>query len=408
MKKFLRFVTYVVLYRPGRMSRSLNGQSGGSLHRFHCFVFAIFFSLFFLLELMGTTHAAPGQMSVEGQFVFPVLLGIEPIKRLLVVSFKGDPEYEMIEPQYFDDAVLGKGLRILVYRKDKKVDVYYQPGIVFDAATFSVGGGTGYVAETPMLRSRFETDDKGVHLDISFVDCNGRQIELYIQENKNMNKPFPFLAPVGNDIENPTRLFLPYMQEFDFVVKEGTEFRAIVGERMLHPASFPVKRNGEKVWFARYASKVTIGEINSSVSFPLVFRPVAGTVRVGAHTLILSREKRVVNCRVGDGDNAVELQFDQGFPNLLSLQENEKVKGSWSCRISGISLTGGEYTLQREKERVNMELNVLQKWHPQGLPFGFKLFVTVVRSFRTWPATYKWVGCVDLRDLSVSGRWLRK
>lgn len=45
------------------------------------------------------------------------------MKRLIIASFEKDADYEAIEPQLFDDDINGKGLRVLVYRKDKMVDV---------------------------------------------------------------------------------------------------------------------------------------------------------------------------------------------------------------------------------------------------------------------------------------------
>ena len=61
------------------------------------------------------------------RIVLPIRLGIDPMERLLVASFKGDPEFEGFEPQVFDDLINGKGMRVLRYRKDGKIDVYWQP-----------------------------------------------------------------------------------------------------------------------------------------------------------------------------------------------------------------------------------------------------------------------------------------
>ncbi|NJD78907.1 MAG: hypothetical protein FIB08_17745 [Candidatus Methanoperedens sp.] len=58
--------------------------------------------------------------------VLPIRVGIEPMERLLVTSFKNDPEFEGLEPQVFDDPINGKGMRVLRYRKDGMVDVYLQ------------------------------------------------------------------------------------------------------------------------------------------------------------------------------------------------------------------------------------------------------------------------------------------
>ena len=73
------------------------------------------------------------------QVIVPIRVGLDPMERLLVASIKGDPEFEAIEPQVFDDAVNGKGMRVLRYRKDRKVDVYWQPGVRVNRGAFTVG-----------------------------------------------------------------------------------------------------------------------------------------------------------------------------------------------------------------------------------------------------------------------------
>ena len=44
--------------------------------------------------------------------VLPIRVSIDPMERLLVASFKGDPEFEAFEPQVFDDPINGKGMRV--------------------------------------------------------------------------------------------------------------------------------------------------------------------------------------------------------------------------------------------------------------------------------------------------------
>ena len=51
------------------------------------------------------------------KIIIPIRLGIDPMERLLVASFKGDPEFEGLEPQVFDDPVNGKGMRVLRYNR---------------------------------------------------------------------------------------------------------------------------------------------------------------------------------------------------------------------------------------------------------------------------------------------------
>ena len=92
------------------------------------------------------------------QLVLPIRLGIDPMERLLVASFNDDPDFEGFEPQVFDDSVNGKGMRVLRYRyrKDGKVDVYWQPGVRVDRSTFTVGAGIGDFAETTIEPDHFD------------------------------------------------------------------------------------------------------------------------------------------------------------------------------------------------------------------------------------------------------------
>jgi hypothetical protein len=63
---------------------------------------------------------------------------IDPIERLLFVTFKGDPEFEGLDLQVFDDLINRKGMKVLHYRKDGKVDIYWKQGVQVDRTTFAV------------------------------------------------------------------------------------------------------------------------------------------------------------------------------------------------------------------------------------------------------------------------------
>jgi hypothetical protein len=358
---------------------------------------------------METNKDSISEKTLQKKLVFPLLLSIDPMERLLVASFKDDPEYEMIEPQLFDDTVNGKGLRILRYRKDKKVDVYWQPGVIVDPASVNVGAGTGDFVETKIAPSRFEITESGVDIDIAFTDQQGCRVELTIKENTRINNRFPFLAPVGKDIENPERLFLVDMLEFDFVKRKGTVFHAKVGDRILFPSSFPILRDKQKVYLTRYASNLVIGVINPPVKKPVVVEyTVPGPTKAGAMNLTINEKQEVENIWIENSSGKVEMFFHSAFPNLLTLPQNKMVHGRWEYSISGAVLTGGTYSLLRNADAVDVEFDVLQKWKPGKMPFSFKIFTCIMRSFRTWPTTYRWKASVDLKELSLDGYWQRK
>jgi len=350
-----------------------------------------------------------GQRSVQ-KIALPIRIGIDPMERLLVASFKGDPEFEMIEPQIFDDPVNGKGMRVLRYRKDQKVDVYWQPGVKTDRSTISIGGGIGDFQEVTIEPARFEVSDRGIDLHLVFTDVQKRRVEFKILENTLVNNRFPLLAPVGKDIKNPLRLFLVYMHEFDFVRKRGTEVLARIGDRELVPASFPILRDYKKVMLMRYSAVPVIGTINPPMDMPVVFEVTGpGNVEVDGMRVSVDEYGKTTQITVGQELRKVQVDFVPGFPNALDLAEGTTEEGRWTFRISDAAITGGSYNLLRNGDSVAVEIDLTEQWKPSDLPLSFEIFTQLVRSFRSWPTTYKWRGIVRLNDtLTMDGTWIRK
>lgn len=137
------------------------------------------------------------------------------MKGLAVASFKRDPEFEAFEPQVFDDEVNGRGMRVLRYRKDGKVDVYWEPGVRVDRRAFTVGAGIADFVETPIVPARMVIGGRGLDLQVGFTDAQGRRVSLEVLEDAEGKHGFPLLAPVGADIDHPTQLFLVYMPSID-------------------------------------------------------------------------------------------------------------------------------------------------------------------------------------------------
>jgi len=261
-----------------------------------------------------------------------------------------------------------------------------------------------------MEPARFEITDRGIDLHLAFTDAQKRTVEFKILENTIVNNRFPLLAPVGKDIDKPLRLFLVYMHEFDFVRKKGTEVVASVGDRKLYPASFPILRNYQKVMLMRYSAVPVIGTFNPQKDMPVVFELSApGSIEVDGMKVSVGEHCKVTRIDVGQELRKVEVDFIPGFPNLLDLPEGTTEEGRWTFRISDAVITGGSYNLLRNGDSVAVEIDVTENWKPSGLPLSFEIFTQLVRSFRSWPTTYKWRGIVRLNDaLSMDGTWIRK
>jgi hypothetical protein len=341
--------------------------------------------------------------------MLPIRVGLDPMEKLLVATFKGDPEFEGIEPQVFDDAVNGKGMRVLRYRKDRRVDVYWQPGVQVDRSTFVVGAGIGDFAEATIDPARFDITERGVDLHVAFTDAQDRKIELRIREDAPGKRGFPLLAPVGADIEKPLQLFLVYMPDIDFVRRAGSLVEGRIGDRALRPASLPILLHGRRVLFIRYVARPVIGTLNPPMSRPLIVElPVPGSVEVDGMSVVADGDGSVTRISTGQEPRRVEVDFLPGFPNLLGLPSGGSASGRWSIRIARAPITGGSYRASREGGRVAVELDVTERWRPSRLPLSMDLLTRVVRMFRTWPSTYRWRGAIALGAApAMSGGWER-
>jgi hypothetical protein len=66
----------------------------------------------------------------------PFGLHIDPMERLLLINIEDDPDelYVGFEPQVFDDDAHGRGMLVIGWRVDGRVDVYHQPTLSLDPA----------------------------------------------------------------------------------------------------------------------------------------------------------------------------------------------------------------------------------------------------------------------------------
>ncbi len=344
------------------------------------------------------------------RLILPIRLGIDPMEGLLVADFKGDPEFCGIEPQVFDDPKNGKGMRVLRYRKDGKVDVYWQPGVRVDKSTFTVGSGIGDFEEVKITPARLEITGHYVNLHMAFIDAQGREVELFIREDIYKKRGFPLLAPVGADIRKPRQLFLVYMPCIDLVRRAGSFVKGRIGDRKLHPASLPILLDLQRILFIRYAAKPVISTLNPPMSKPLIVdMPVPGKADIDGMLIVADEKGSITRICTGRESGRVEIDFLPGFPNLPDIPQGGSAAGCWSIRIMGVVITGGSYRASREGDLVSVELDVTEHWKPSGLPLVMELFTRMVPIFRTWPATYRWRGVVELGDAPVmSGAWERK
>ena len=341
--------------------------------------------------------------------LYPFFLQFDPMEALFVISIKGDPEFTGLEPQTFDDPVNGRGMRILRYRKNGMVDVYWQPGVRVDRESFRIGKGTADFAETEISPARFEITPSGADLHYAFTDLQGRINELTIRENAPGKKSFPLLAPVSAEIENPIQLNVVYLPNFDMLCRPGTLVSGRIGDRAVKLDSIPMILHGHTIWLARYSAGTVIGKLNPPSDRPVeVELNDAGTAVFDGMSVSADADANLTRISAGVEHAGVDMVFDPAFPNLLTLPDGGAARGKWFFNAAGKRITGGTYRAAKTGSNVDVDLEVLDHWKPLDLPFSITILTTVVKVFKTWPATYRWSGNVTMEDKpSLTGRWER-
>lgn len=351
-------------------------------------------------------NVPPPEASIR--LVCPFRLGVDHMRRLVVVGLKGDPEFTAIEPQVFDDPQNGRGMRILRYRRDGRVDVYHQAGVRLNREDYTFGEGIADLCETPISPAHFEIGSQGLHLDIGFQDAEGRDNALRIVEGGS-SRSFAMLAPVGADIRAPRMLFLVLMRSIALLRRRGTEFSGRIGDRTLSPAGLPVPLYGARVWFTRYCDEVAIATLNPPATTPLV-ETLPRQAGPGAQdTIALSTEGDLLRLTAGEPGGRAEMAFTPPFPNLETIPDGQRFEGRWTLSICATEVTGGTYSALRDGALVDVTLRPTVPWRPGRLPLAMRGLVQFVPRFRTWPTTYAWSGCVALgSEPTMKAAWTRQ
>jgi hypothetical protein len=100
---------------------------------------------------------------------------------LLLINFEQDADriYVGFEPQFFDDTIHGRGLLVLGWRVDGRVDVFHDPVLRLDPETYGIAGkGLHAMVERSFAAARFELGATGAQVDIGFEDLEGRHVRL--------------------------------------------------------------------------------------------------------------------------------------------------------------------------------------------------------------------------------------
>jgi hypothetical protein len=348
------------------------------------------------------------------QLLNPFSFHVDPMERLLLVNIEKNPDsvYKGFEPQFFDDEVHGRGLLVIGWRNDLRVDVYHESGLKLNTSTYDIAGkGLNQMLERKFTSSVFEVLDAGVVADISFDDGLGRKIEIRIfEKHPKTRKPFSLLAPMGDAAENPSAMPLVFVHDFYFVRRNHTEFQISIDGQTHKPDKFPIPLDGTWMLFTRYSADPFIVTFNPAMDGQLNLENLGerSLLKKDGSELELSvngTAKEIHRLTQKTSKHEIHLEFEPAFPQLNLLKNNIEVTGKFIVKgqISAGRI-GGIYKVKKNQSNIQIVLEPTEGWIPNETKIPIRFLYSVAKIFKHWPKTYRWTAELQEED----GNWKMK
>ena len=349
----------------------------------------------------------------------PFTLRISPMERLFLINFEKDPDevYIGFEPQWFNDASYGTGLRIIAWRKDGYVDVYQQPGLTKEDRIDVAAKGLADTIVSPMTNAWFSVTPSGVDVAFAFKDKSGRKVEVEIEEkSRKPTNPFSLLAPVGSSSTNPSSLPVYLMFEFYFVRRSNTDVTISINGRTHKADTFPFPLNGSRIYFMRYSADTFLVDWCPAQSQALEPLRGEGNTLYGPNDTLyeLSEQQncpafsRIISSRKNHNFAA---EFHPPFPEITHIADNTSHSGEFVLGADeSAGVVRGNYVVSRSGEEVEVTLNPSSGWEPRPGTFFLKFLFNIVKIFRQWPKTYLWTAKIKLSEGAppiIESKWTR-
>jgi len=339
--------------------------------------------------------------------VSPFHLDNQPMKALVLFNFERDPDriYRGLEPQAFDDDEHGTGRLVIGWRVDGRVDVFHDPGLRLDPATYGItGSGLHRMEVRDLSEGHLEVGPTGAQVDLSFTDLEDRPVRLLATEaDARRRRPFSLLAPMGSAAIDPPALPLVFVKDFYFVRRAGSEVRIEIDGREHRSDTIPLVLDGTRMRFVRYSARPAIALWNSrdhaTADVLVVDGSTAGSrgVRYDLQANGPFLEIRRMSCR--EGEEQLSVEFAPAVPHLLALADRSVVEGDFHITTEPpAGVVTGTWRVAREGQRLEFDLTPSGGWTPGDAQPMARLLFRLVPVFRRWPATYRWHATMDLPD----------
>jgi hypothetical protein len=337
----------------------------------------------------------------------PFNLKIEGMKHLFLISFEKDPDevYVGFEPQLFDDPVMGKGLRVIAWRKDGYVDVYQQRTLTLNENFDVAGKGLADLLQRDMEGARFNITEMGVDVYFAFEDKEGRHVEVVIKENSNKpTSPFDLLAPVGHSSENPTALPLFFLYDFYFVRRSNTQVQIKINGVIHKADKFPMPMDGSRIYFMRYSRDPFLVNFNNAQNGPLASLIVNNetfTDSQGTQYEMINQNGHYEISRISGGNDKYQINigFNPPIPDIVCLKDKTTLEGRFSISLDErVGSLSGEYYISKDGSGVEMRMTPSDGWKPGKCRFMVGLIFKMGAIFKNWPKSYVWTARIKLKE----------
>jgi hypothetical protein len=299
-----------------------------------------------------------------GKFYSPLNANLAPMDKLLLVSFEGDPQYEAIELQTFDDR-RGRAARVLMYHHQGPADYYYSDAAFIDPSE------TNRNLIVPDMQYAFTVKASGLDAALRFRDKDGKSIEFTLKETSHARWAGGFLAPVGGSTAIVFDHFPFYhMKRMNFMPRRGAAPVVRIGGELRTPATLPVPVDWEMVYLARYTDAPIIGQWNRPYDgeLPALQPTQQATCQDGQPSYALvdnhghSELRRMISC---GGRHTISFEFSPPIPDLPALKTGADVSGRFAAGADDVpGIVAGTYHVVRRPQAVEMEILPLEGWQP--------------------------------------------
>ncbi len=337
----------------------------------------------------------------QSLLINPFHFAVDPMERVLLINFQRDPDeyYIGFEVQVFDDEINGQGHLVIGWRRDSKVDVYYQKSLALSEKNFDTAGkGLADKIECLFEVASFEINERGAQALYRFTDKYQRSVKIKINErNYKKRQPFSLLAPMESAAETPSCLPLIYLFDFYFVRKNHIVIAIKIDgkEHALDTLSFPM--DGMKMYFTRYSSKPLIAGFNPSLDDHVSLIKLTGQQEVVKKEstfieLIWSEDcPSIKKIRQTNPLHPLELTFVPPFPSVTGLENNQMKEGLFqiSCHAS-LGLIMGRYQVIKRGRTIKIKCYPSEGWSPVPEKWSIRFLYRTAPVFKEWTKSYEW------------------